>query len=449
MLLLKFVKSFISIVSIGLLLTACKPSDPDQSNSIQFNANTQLTTFELSTGTLTPEFDPSVTSYSVSVANDVSDISITPRSADSTQSIQVNGIDVVMNSTTSSIALVSGENVITAVVTAEDGVSKRVYVIDVVNLPQSSQELLSNKIYYIEATNLSSDGVVEEITSAEFTGYATDNMSWKDCLWSATYIEGSCESGIESMPDNYIGATIQGLALVDGVLSSITFDREDYIFEWIDQYNLITYSTYYFADQLVGRSASSLYTISFSEIDLAGTSFSKAINTYSDVEISSPKKLLTESFPPGSTAYLFDMKSNYTDFTGVNDINYVPFQTITDLTDGQNSAGVFFCTYYNSSENCNDYKLEFTPTGVINVSVFDLPSGTYIPHGTTKWTQVDSYYGHNGITIADPEIAGYRSIIEMPGGLVGEIGEEYFGNNLSLNAVAEAAFEELLPNLDW
>ena len=152
MLLLKFVKSFISIVSIGLLLTACKPSDPDQSNSIQFNANTQLTTFELSTGTLTPEFDPSVTSYSVSVANDVSDISITPRSSDSTQSIQVNGIDVVMNSTTSSIALVTGENVITAVVTAEDGVSKRVYVIDVVNLPQSSQELLSNKIYYIIKT---------------------------------------------------------------------------------------------------------------------------------------------------------------------------------------------------------------------------------------------------------------------------------------------------------
>jgi len=406
-----------------------------------YSSNTLLNNIEFPIGILSPVFNSDISTYKLSIPYNAEVNEITVATLDSTQTRLIEGLG-------------NYSDHITIEVTAEDGISKRVYIIDVINLLPSPKELTSNDIYYIEVTKISDAdaGAVEEISSAKFTGYATDNMSWKDCLWSASNSDGSCESGIETGSYNYIGETIQELAMVDGVLSSIKIDREEQIFEWVDQYNLMNYFNYYLSDEFVGRSGSDLFSMGISEIDLADISFSKAIYTDSDIKISSPTKLLTERFPTGSTGYLLDGKSNYTEFSYVNEFAGGQLTTISELiTDGK-SAAVYFCSYDNSNAYCNDYKLEFTTIGdinVLNVSVFDQSLDTYISRGTTQWAQVESYYGHNAITIADSKVAGYRSIIEMPDGLVGEIVEEYIGNNLSLNAVAEAAFEELLPKLNW
>src|SRR5205085_7715566 len=53
------------------------------------SANANLSSLSLSVGTLSPSFDPSVTSYTASVSNATNSITVTPTSADMSSTIQV------------------------------------------------------------------------------------------------------------------------------------------------------------------------------------------------------------------------------------------------------------------------------------------------------------------------------------------------------------------------
>lgn len=90
---------------------------------------TALTSLSLSSGTLSPTFTPSVTSYTASVTNDVSSITVTPMELDPTSSIQVrvNGgtfATVTSGSASGSLALNVGANPVDVMVTAQDSTTK-------------------------------------------------------------------------------------------------------------------------------------------------------------------------------------------------------------------------------------------------------------------------------------------------------------------------------------
>jgi len=103
-------------------------ANPSQSN----NAN--LSNLSCSGGVILPSFDSNVLSYSVSVGNAVSSTTVTATKEHAGATIKVNGQSVISGSPSQAIALSEGSNTITIEVTAEDGITKKVYTITVIRV---------------------------------------------------------------------------------------------------------------------------------------------------------------------------------------------------------------------------------------------------------------------------------------------------------------------------
>lgn len=85
-----------------------------------------LSDLTLSVGTLSPVFDAATTTYSASVANTVSSITLSPIKTDSTASLKINS-----KTAASPVALSPGLNQIVIEVTAQDGIAKKTYTLAV------------------------------------------------------------------------------------------------------------------------------------------------------------------------------------------------------------------------------------------------------------------------------------------------------------------------------
>lgn len=88
------------------------------------NNNANLSAIALSSGTLSPAFVAGTTSYTVSVANAVTDLSVTATVAQSNASFTINGTTAISGEPSSSLPLNIGANVFNIVVTAQDGTTK-------------------------------------------------------------------------------------------------------------------------------------------------------------------------------------------------------------------------------------------------------------------------------------------------------------------------------------
>jgi C1A family cysteine protease len=93
--------------------------------------NDNLLALTISSGTLTPPFSSSTTTYTDSVANSVSNITVTSTTQDSTATIKVNGIVATNGQASQPINLAVGPNTIKIVVTAQDGKTQKTYTITV------------------------------------------------------------------------------------------------------------------------------------------------------------------------------------------------------------------------------------------------------------------------------------------------------------------------------
>ncbi|MBE7498473.1 MAG: cadherin-like beta sandwich domain-containing protein [Verrucomicrobiaceae bacterium] len=91
------------------------------------STNADLASLSLSSGTLSPAFASGTTSYSATVPNAVSSLTVTPVKSEANAVIRVNGSIVASGTASGSIALSLGANVITTLVTAQDGTTTRTY----------------------------------------------------------------------------------------------------------------------------------------------------------------------------------------------------------------------------------------------------------------------------------------------------------------------------------
>jgi hypothetical protein len=99
-------------------------------NAAATNAN--LSALAISAGTLTPSFASATTSYTASVANSVSSVTVTPTASESHATIKVNGNSVASGTPSATIPLdVGSGNVISIVVTAQDGVTTVTYTVTI------------------------------------------------------------------------------------------------------------------------------------------------------------------------------------------------------------------------------------------------------------------------------------------------------------------------------
>jgi len=100
-----------------------------------------LSALGISSGTLSPTFATSTTSYTATVGNAISSITITPVVTDATATVTVNGTTVVSGNASSAITLSTGVNTITIIGKAQDGTTTTTYTITVTRLA-------SNTVYY-------------------------------------------------------------------------------------------------------------------------------------------------------------------------------------------------------------------------------------------------------------------------------------------------------------
>ena len=109
------------------------------------SANANLSSIGLSGGSLSPQFSSSTLAYTVSVPFLTSSFSVSPNLADANASITVNGVPVQNGQASSQIGLAVGSaTVITIVVTAQDGVTQKIYTIDVTRENPSANANLSS-----------------------------------------------------------------------------------------------------------------------------------------------------------------------------------------------------------------------------------------------------------------------------------------------------------------
>ncbi|WP_306592111.1 cadherin-like beta sandwich domain-containing protein [Geothrix sp. 21YS21S-4] len=88
------------------------------------DADARLSALAVSAGMLTPAFDASVTSYSLTVAASVTSTTVTPTVQSSRSTVTVKGTGVASGSASGALALIVGDNLIPVVVTAESGATK-------------------------------------------------------------------------------------------------------------------------------------------------------------------------------------------------------------------------------------------------------------------------------------------------------------------------------------
>ncbi len=103
------------------------------------SSNATLSNIALSSGTLTPAFVTSTTSYKASVT-DIGSVTITPTTADPTATLTVNGT-AATSGTPVTVTLVNGANTINTVVTAQDGVTTKTYATVVTLTPGTNAQI--------------------------------------------------------------------------------------------------------------------------------------------------------------------------------------------------------------------------------------------------------------------------------------------------------------------
>ena len=110
------------------------PFDLTLTGLATISSNPELTALSLSAGTLTPAFASATTSYGATVGHNSSMITVLPV-ARATATITVNGIAVASGSASQPILLSEHENLVSIVVTAGDGVTRRFYTVAVTRAP--------------------------------------------------------------------------------------------------------------------------------------------------------------------------------------------------------------------------------------------------------------------------------------------------------------------------
>ena len=109
--------------------------------NIRVTPNALLSKLVVNTATLSPAFAFNTYSYTSSVANSVSSVTVTPTTSDAAATVTVNGTAVASGTPSGPIALNIGPNVITTVVTAQDGATTQTYTVTITRAPSAVASL--------------------------------------------------------------------------------------------------------------------------------------------------------------------------------------------------------------------------------------------------------------------------------------------------------------------
>jgi hypothetical protein len=141
-----------------------------------------LASLSISQGTLAPAFAPATTSYSVSVGNAVTALTVTPVVQESHATVTVNGTAVASGTASSAIALAVGANTITVRSTAQDGTTVVTYTITVTRAidPPTAGPVSLSVVYNASGTPVPlalSGGAAASVAVASAPSHGTATVS--------------------------------------------------------------------------------------------------------------------------------------------------------------------------------------------------------------------------------------------------------------------------------
>ncbi|CAK4839794.1 unnamed protein product [Aphanomyces euteiches] len=176
--------------------------------------NANLSSMAVSGRTLSPSFDPSTFSYTVSVANGVTLVTVTPTTSDSNARVKVNGMAVTSGQSSGAISLNVGNNPLTVAVTAEDGMNMRTYT---VNVARAEAITASSSAPIHVTTEPVSITIPASVTNAEIVVTTTTAGSSKEVTLPLVEVQADTTLGIVSVtiPD---GTKITAPANWDGTI---------------------------------------------------------------------------------------------------------------------------------------------------------------------------------------------------------------------------------------
>jgi gliding motility-associated-like protein len=100
-----------------------------------------LANLTLSSGTLSPVFATPTTIYKDSVINAVTSITLTPTTSSTFATVKVNGATIASGTASGAIPLNVGPNTITAIITAQDGITTKTYTVTVIRAASNNPKL--------------------------------------------------------------------------------------------------------------------------------------------------------------------------------------------------------------------------------------------------------------------------------------------------------------------
>ena len=150
------------------------------------STDASLATLTISAGSLNPSFASNVYSYTDSVANNISSLTVSPTATQSGATITVNGNSVASGQTSNSINLSVGSNTVTITVTAPDGLTTLTYTITVTRASAVSNDASLSSLSissgslspsFNSTTTSYTDSVVNAISSVTVTPVASQSSS--------------------------------------------------------------------------------------------------------------------------------------------------------------------------------------------------------------------------------------------------------------------------------
>ncbi|HNF16153.1 MAG TPA: DUF1554 domain-containing protein, partial [Leptospiraceae bacterium] len=176
--------------------------------ALNTDSSVYLTDLSLSSGTLSPSFSSSAASYSASVDNSVTSVTVTPTANFSSASITVNGAAVNSGSPSGSISLSTGPNTVSIAVSGSGG-STKTYTVEITKSASAASAAVSADLISL----WTSQGTLSPVFSSAVTSYT---MTLANAVSSIT-VTPSAASGVS--------ITVNGTSVNSGASSgSITMN---------------------------------------------------------------------------------------------------------------------------------------------------------------------------------------------------------------------------------
>ena len=164
------------IVLLQLFGMVCNARALERRATLSSNAN--LTNLVISTGTLLPVFVSTTVNYTANVSSTITSIIITPTTADANASVTVNGAVLPSGMPSPGISLTAGQNIITIIVTSQDGTVAKMYAVfitragpDLANLTVSKGVL--TPLFAPDSTNYTINLTNASVALTPFTADST------------------------------------------------------------------------------------------------------------------------------------------------------------------------------------------------------------------------------------------------------------------------------------